>query len=200
MATGECPSGSCIYLADVGDNQEIRDEIYLYRIPDTGEPDGFSREPQVFPMALPDGPRDMEALFVLPGGEVFLVSKGRGHAVTLYRYPPPLRAGELVHLEAVQNLTDGRVPIPRQVTGADASSDGKTVAIRTYEALTFYSWESGQLEPVPGGRIALRTLNEAQGEAVALGPNGQIVLTSEAALGRGATLTLLECGEWLSGY
>ena len=36
-----------------------------------------------------------------------------------------------------------------------------------------------------GGRIALRTLNETQGEAVALGPGGKVVLTSEAALGKG---------------
>ena len=141
----------------------------------------------------------MEALFVLPGGEVFLVSKGRSHAVTLYRYPAPLRPGELVQLQRVQNLTHGRLPIPEQVTGADASSDGGTVAIRSYEALTFYSWESGQLRPIPGGRIALRTLNEIQGEAVALGPEGFVALTSEAALGKGATLTLLQCGEWLGG-
>jgi hypothetical protein len=197
IATGDCPSGNCIYIADIGDNQEIRDKVYLYRIPDTGIYDGSPRQPEVFPMTLPKGPRDMEALFVLPGEEVFFVSKGRGDGVSLYRYPQPLRPGETVTLETVQGFTDDRLPIPRQVTGADASADGKTVAIRTYEALTFYSWESGQLEPMEGGRIALRTLNETQGEAVALGPGGQVVLTSEAALGKGATLTVLECKERL---
>jgi hypothetical protein len=100
-----------------------------------------------------------------------------------------------VTLEAVQNLTADRLPIPKQFTGADASADGKTVALRTYEALIFYSWQAGQLEPMEGGRIALRTLNETQGEAVALGPGGKVVLTSEAALGKGATLTVLECRE-----
>ena len=103
-------------------------KVVLYRIPDTGIYDGSPREAEVFPMILPDGPRDMEALFVLPGEEVFFVSKGRSHAVTLYRYPPPLRPGETVTLEAVQGFTDDRLPIPRQVTGADASADGKTVA------------------------------------------------------------------------
>lgn len=197
IATGKCPSGNCIYVADIGDNQEIRDEIFLYRITDTGSYDGSARRPEVFPMTLPDGPRDMEALFVLPGEEVFFVSKGRDHGVTLYRYPPPLRPGVPVMLEAVQSLTKDRLPIPKQFTGADASTDGRTVALRTYEALTFYSWESGRLVPIEGGRIALRTLNEAQGEAVALGPGGQVVLTSEAALGRGATLTVLQCREKL---
>ena len=199
IATGECPSGNCIYIADVGDNQEIRDQVHLYRIPDPGIYDGSPQQPDVFPMTLPDGPRDMEALFVLPGEEVFFVSKGRGNGVTLYRYPPPLRPGETVTLESVQSLTDGRLPIPRQFTGADASNDGKIVALRSYEALTFYSWESDQLVPVEGGRIVLRTLNETQGEAVALGPGGQVVLTSEAALGKGATLTVLECRERVDG-
>jgi hypothetical protein len=197
IATGECPSGNCIYVADIGDNQEIREEIFLYRITDTGSYHGSAQRPEVFPMILPDGPRDMEALFVLPGEEVFFVSKGRGHGVALYRYPSPLRPGETVTLEMVQSLTEDRLPIPKQFTGADASIDGGTVALRTYEALTFYSWESGKLVPMEGGKIALRTLNETQGEAVALGPGGQVVLTSEAALGKGATLTVLQCRERL---
>ena len=39
----------------------------------------------------------------------------------------------------------------------------------------------------------LRTLNEAQGEAVGLGPRGEVVLTSEGAFGRGPTMTTLQC-------
>jgi len=146
-------------------------------------------------MVLPDGPRDMESVFVLPGEEVFFVSKGRSDAVTLYRYPPPLRAGETVSLEAVQTFSDGRLPIPKQVTGADASPDGTVVVIRTYESLSFFHVESGRLVPIKGARVALRTLHEVQGEAVALGPNGELVLTSEAALGRRAAMVTLNCGE-----
>jgi hypothetical protein len=135
----------------------------------------------------------MESVFVLPGEEVFFVSKGRSHAVTLYRYPPPLRTGEIVTLEAVQTFSGGRLSIPKQVTGADASPDGSIVAIRSYESLHFFHVEKGRLVPVEGGQVALQTLNEAQGESVGLGPNGKVVLTSEAALGRGATMTILSC-------
>lgn len=194
MATAECENGACIYLADVGDNEEVRDRIVLYRLPDTGVYDGSPQVAEAFPMVLPDGPRDMESVFVLPGEEVFFVSKGRSHAVTLYRYPPPLRTGEIVTLEAVQTFSGGRLSIPKQVTGADASPDGSIVAIRSYESLRFFHVEKGRLVPVEGGRVALRTLYEAQGEAVGLGPNGKVALTSEAALGRGATMTILSCG------
>ncbi len=193
IATGECEAGNCIYLADIGDNDEVRDGIVLYRVTDSGVYDGSAQGAEAFHMVLPDGPRDMEAAFVLPGEEVFFVSKGRNHAVTLYRYPPPLRVGDTVTLELVQTLTDGRLPLPQQVTGADASDDGNVISIRSYEGLNFFRSESGRLVPIRGGHVALRTLNEAQGEAVGLGPEGEVALTSEAALGRGATMTILRC-------
>ncbi|MBT8397014.1 MAG: hypothetical protein KJN92_08610 [Gemmatimonadetes bacterium] len=199
IATGECEAGSCIYIADVGDNEEVRARITLYRLPDPGNYDGTSQPADAFPMALPDGPRDMEALFVLPGERVFLVSKGRSDAVTLYRYPPPLRVGEEVTLEAVQTFSTGRLPIPRQVTGADATWDGKVVAIRTYEALTFFSVDEDGLTPIPGNRALLRTLQETQGEAVGLGPHGEVVLTSEGLMGRQASLAMLRCGTLIGG-
>ena len=193
MATGDCEAGACIYLADIGDNAEVREEIVLYRVVDSGVFDGSPQEAESFPMVLPDGSRDMEAVFVLPGEEVFFVSKGRSDAVTLYRYPPPLRAGETVTLEAVQTFSEGRLPIPKQVTGADASRDGSLIAIRTYQSLSFFRWENGRLVAMEGGRVALRTLGEAQGEAVGLGPDGEVVLTSEAVLSRSATMMVLEC-------
>ncbi|TFH58070.1 MAG: hypothetical protein E4G90_10960 [Gemmatimonadales bacterium] len=96
-------------------------------------------------------------------------------------------------LESVQTLTDGRLPLPQQVTGADASDDGSVVAIRSYESLRFFRFENGRLVPIQGGHVALRTLNEAQGEAVGLGPEGEVALSSEAALGRSATMTFLKC-------
>ncbi len=194
IATGPCPAGICLYVGDIGDNAEVRDGIVLYRVEDTGTFDGTPRAAEAFPMVLPDGPRDMEALFVLPGEEVFFITKGRAHPVTVYRYPPPLRSGEVVTLEAVQSLTEGPVPIPSQVTGADATPDGGLVVVRTYQSLSFYRMEEGRLVAIAGGRVNLRTLEEAQGEAVGIGPGGLVALTSEEGLlGRGATLNLLEC-------
>jgi hypothetical protein len=197
MATAQCQAGSCIYVADIGDNEVVRENIVLYRIRDPGVYDGTPAEPDVFPMALPDGPRDMEAMFVLPGEEVFFVSKGRSHPVTVYRYPPPLREGETVTLEAIQDLSDARLSIPRQVTGADAASDGRLVSLRSYEALSFFEVDAGRLVPIPEGRVDLRTLNESQGEAVALGPHGEVMLTSEGILTRPASMVELRCAALL---
>lgn len=195
LSVGDCPSGSCIYLADTGDNEEVRQGIQLIRMPEPGVLDADTElVAEVFPIALPDGPRDVEALFVLPGEEVFLVSKGRADPLTVYRYPPPLRPGEQVTLEEVQHLSDGSMSIPAQITGADASPEGDLVVLRTYQALFFYRVDGGTLVPVDGGRVTLRTLEEPQGEGVGIGPGGQILLTTEAGnFGGLAALRVLRC-------
>lgn len=195
VAVGECPGGTCIYLADTGDNQEVRPQLRILRIPEPpvlDETEALAAD--VLPVVLPDGPRDIEALFILPGEDLYLVSKGRNNPQTVYHYPPPLRPGVVVSLEAVQDLSDGPMSILAQITGADASADGTMVAIRTYWALDFYRVEGGRLVAVEGGRVALRTLEEPQGEAVGFGPEGQVFLTTEAgSFGGEAALRVLQC-------
>lgn len=201
LSVGDCPSGSCLYLADTGDNEEVRRGIQLIRLPEPGVLDADAElVAEVFPMILPDGPRDVEALFVLPGEEVFVVSKGRADPLTVYRYPPPLRPGEQVTLEEVQHLSDGSMSIPAQITGADASPEGDLVVLRTYEALFFYRVDGGTLVPMDGGRVTLRTLEEPQGEGVGIGPGGQILLTTEAGnFGGLAALRVLRCQKPFGG-
>ena len=75
-------------------------------------------------MRLPDGPRDIEALLVLPGERVLVVTKGRNDPVTVYRYPGALRP-DTVTLEEVQRLSDGPRILPRQVTGGAVSRRGR---------------------------------------------------------------------------
>ena len=40
LSVGDCPSGSCIYIADTGDNQEVRPQVRLLRIPEPGSLQG----------------------------------------------------------------------------------------------------------------------------------------------------------------
>lgn len=197
LATAPCEvHASCLYMADTGDNAERRSDgsIKILRVAEPGLPlpEGPLRA-EAFPIRLPDGPRDIEALFVLPGEQVHLVTKGRNHAVTVYRYPPPLRP-DTVTLVEVQRLTDGAQPLANQVTGASALADGTIVAIRTYQTLAFYAVEGDTLAPRIDGLVNLRTLQEAQGEAVALGSDGLVILTSEAGFfGGGGSMNILRC-------
>ena len=194
IARGRCDLGACLYLADTGDNNERRDNISLYRL---AEPEGEGEgrvDAERYRMVLPDGPRDIEAMYVLPTEQIFFVTKGRNHPVTIYRYPPPLRSEDTVTLVEVQRLTTGPMAGPRMVTGASATLDGGTVAIRTYESLQFFAVTGGErLLESDLGRVDLRPLREAQGEGVGFGANGTIVLTSESSGGVAPSLTFLSC-------
>lgn len=196
MELAPCGEGhSCLYFADTGDNQERRPDgsARIVRVTEPDPEDPGPLEADVFPVRLPDGARDVEALFVLPGERVHLVTKGRRHAVTVYRYPGPLRA-DTVTLEEVQRLSNGPRSLLDQVTGASASEDGSVVAVRTYQALELFEVRADTLARRPSGVVNLRSLQEIQGEAVALGPDGLVALTSEGGpLGGPASMRLLRC-------
>ena len=212
IARARCELGACLYVANTGDNSERRDNISLYRLAEPEVADELdvnadgnvntggnvdadrSVDVERYRMTLPDGPRDIEAMYVLPGEQIFFVTKGRNHPVTVYRYPSPLRSEEIVTLVEVQRLTDGPADVPGMVTGASATLDGGTVAIRTYATLTFFGVTEGeQLLESRVGRVNLRPLREAQGEGVAFGANGEISLTSESVFGSSPSLTFLNC-------
>ena len=205
IAVGECGDpGWCLYLADLGDNDETRaaGSIRIVRLQEPqvdhdrlNEVSDRRLEGDVFPIRLPDGPRDVEALLVLPGERVYVVTKGRNHPITVYRYPDRLRP-DTVTLVDVQRLTDDATSLADQVTGASVEPGGSIVAIRTYQAIEFFRMEADTLARSDGGLVNLRSLREIQGEAVGLGADGLVVTTSEGGpFGGSPVMNLLRC-EW----
>ena len=185
--------GSCLYIADLGDNYEERDGAFILRIPEPDPSSSGTLEPQVFPVRLPDGPRDIEAFLVLPGERILAVTKGRNHPVTVYRYPGALRP-DTVTLEEVQRLSEGPRIFPRQVTGGAVSPRGTLVALRTYESVQFYRLAADTLIPVEGGLVNVRPLREPQGEGVGIGLEGAVVLSSEGGpAGAPGSLSFMRC-------
>lgn len=210
LAGGPCEEGWCLYLADTGDNAEEREAVRLYRVaePELPRADDASPGPgsttrpapealarTAFPVRFPDGPTDVEAVFVLPGERVYLVSKGRTRPVRAYRYPGPLRPDTLVTLEALAPLGDRAPGFTGRVTGASAvPGSADLVLVRTYEAMELYRVTDRGLEALPDSRLSLRSLLEPQGEAVAVRDDGTVVLTSEEGpLSSGSEMRLLRC-------
>lgn len=197
---GPCPDGSCVYVGDIGDNNARRGSLTIYRVP---EPDSGgevrSRKTESMRLTYPDGPKDAEALAVLPNGSVYIVTKGERSAVTVYRTPGPFTNGATVRLVPVATIVEGArgVGVPRQdrITGADASSDGRWIVLRSLSAITFYrasDLESGMVREVL--RYDVSGLGERQGEGVAFGAGGTIWLVSEGGgAGRPGTLAKLNC-------
>lgn len=200
VAVGPCPGGSCIYVGDIGDNNARRSSLTIYRVsePDSGG-DVRSRKTESMRLTYPDGPKDAEALAVVPNGSVYVVTKGERSAVVLYRTPGPFTNGATVRLEPVATITDAArgVGVAKQdrITGADASSDGRWIVLRSLSAITFYrasDLESGRVREVL--RYDVSGLGERQGEGVAFGEGGTIWLVSEGGgAGRPGTLAKLTC-------
>ena len=182
-ATGPCPGGACLYLADAGNNSAPRRqrEPVLWRIPEPAPADSVSAPAARFTASFPRGAPDVEAAFVLPDGGVYLITKGSREPVELYRWPTPLRAGASQPLVHIRQL----MPHPEQpgdrVTGASAAPNGRWVAVRTYSTLAFYRTTQLLGGGGPAFTMDLTPLGEGQGEAVSLADDGSVLLTSEGS-------------------
>lgn len=194
IEAGSCDGGECLYIGDIGNNRGARGEGVIYRISEPAPDAPASAPAERFPIRYPEGNWDAEALFVLPGPELYVISKGVDQPVTLFRYPPPLRPDEPVRLEPVQRLTEAPVSLPDQVTGASADPDGRWVAVRTYTALQLYRHDGGAFEAtLDSAGVDLSTLVEPQGEGVGIAADGVIYLSSERGLHDAAPIGRLRC-------
>lgn len=188
ISVGRCAAGSCIYIADIGDNDSRRASIRVIRVAEPSPRDGATRSVDTFDAHYPDGPHDAEAAFVLPDGQVFVITKEK--LAQVYRFP--LESGHLATLQHVVGL-----PL-KDVTDADASADGTRIAVRTKDAVVFYQTEAllaGNTDS--GAAVSTSGLGEPQGEGVTFGPGNTLVLTGEGGgrktAPRPGTLATMQC-------
>jgi hypothetical protein len=199
VAAGPCeaPQGTCLYIADTGDNRERRESVRLYRVPEPAVGPGAPRataRAAALRVRYPGGPRDVEAVFVDGGGAVHLVSKGWDRVVHHYRVPAAAwRRGEAT-AEAMDSLplAVGRAA-GRLVTDAAVSPDGSIVAVRTYaEVFLFRLAPDGEL--VAGARVACELgALDLLGEGIDWLDSHRLVLTSEGVLGTAGTVSVARC-------
>jgi hypothetical protein len=152
-------------------------------------------------VTYPDGPQDAEALFALPNGNLYIVTKGEHGPVAVYRVPSANFDAAPVQLERVATVVAaGRNPRQgvasrRKVTDASASADGRWVALRTNSTITFYAaaeFVAGRIREAFSFDVS--SLREPQGEGIAFGVGRTVWLMSEGgAKGRPGTLTRLDC-------
>lgn len=192
VAVGTCPQGTCLYLADIGDNDARRRSITIYRTPEPAPGETASAPVEALHATYPDGPQDAEAFILLPGGAMLIVTKGDMGPVALYRFPSPFQDGATVALERVALLVPAvgkgkraMVARPDRITDAGVSPDGRWIVLRTNRAIRFY-----EARDFAAGRIRaayqydIGFLGEPQGEGVALSANGAVWLAGEGG-GRG---------------
>jgi hypothetical protein len=196
MATGSCGSGSCLYLADIGDNDGKRPEITIYRVPEPAKPGGSARVDAVIRASYPDGAHDAEALLASPDGTLYVVTKGDTGPVALYRVPREPRGSEPLRLERVgAPLSNGTPAANARITDGAISPDGELVVLRTRSALTFYraaDFLKGNFRETR--RVDVTSLGEPQGEGVAFGDSNTVYVAGEGGgKSQPGTLGVLSC-------
>ena len=204
LAAGPCPDGGhCLYLGDVGDNRQRRSTGRIYRLrepnPDSVPSDSIGETPvtDVLTFQYPNGPTDVEAMYVATNGDVYLISKGGSGPVMHYRLRTGAWGGDTNHVVTAESLA--QFPIDpgntrlAGVTGADLSADGHRLVVRTYRELFFYAVDdTGAVGAGPVTTCPILGL-ESQGEGVAWLDDERVVLTSErGVLGRG-TVAVVRC-------
>jgi hypothetical protein len=180
MAAGPGPdgTGSFLYVGDTGDNFGIRDGVVnLWRVPDQdpATSGGAFSEAAAIVLRIPDGPHDTEGLFVDPvDPAVYLVTKSRD-ATFVFR--GPLTPGtEPSPMELVATLFLGA-----EVTSADITADGATIAMRGYETVWMWERRAGQDigEALAAQPCEAPSPEEVQGESIAFDGGRSYVTVSE---------------------
>ena len=211
LALGPCPEGSCLIIADIGDNRAERNILELIVV---AELDIYP--PLVEPLnrvrfRYPDGPRDAEALALHPNGDIFVVSRklfptGNEAHARLYRLPAAQwharRAGVRTLIRVVDlDFRPFADALPgRLVTAMDVSSDGLRMLLLTYEDA--FEFRIDPEDPKLGisehpsvgpdyTRIELVRLRQQEGVAYAADSKG-FIYTTEAGRG-GAPMMRVDC-------
>lgn len=180
IAVGPCGDTSCLYVGDIGDNEARRSRITVYALPEPAAASGSASVADVFHARYPDGAHDAETLLVGGDGRLYVVTKGETGPVAIYRFPPKLQSGATMTLERVGAAPSGKPDADSRITDGSVSPDGQWAALRTRSTLTFYraadllngEWRAAQ-------RLEVTSLNEPQGEGVALGPDNVVFLAGE---------------------
>jgi hypothetical protein len=208
MSLGPCPTraGSCVYLADTGDNLEMRPWVTVYAVPEPepgagpGDTLRTTAAPAILQLRYPDGSHDVEAIYVAPrDGALYLVSKGRSGSIGVYRVARAQWSAprdSVVKADRVQ-IVDIRpdAGAGRWVTSAAVRPDGRVVAIRTYgEIYFFHPGVGGRLTPARERSCEIGSLDEpGGGEAIDFLDDSALVVTSEALPRRAGTIHRVIC-------
>lgn len=201
IALGPCPTGSCVYLGDIGDNDLNRDGYALFRVAeptlDAAQPVGKQSVAwERFPFHYPNHAHyNAETLLVHPGTRnVYVITKRKGAELThVFRLPLPLDVTSDVEAIPVADL-----PVPKEddppLTGGDINPTGDAVLLRTNDRLYLAQVPSGQSfeAAFTSEWKKVWAADEPQGEAVTWLPSGLGYVTASEATDA-PVLNILDC-------
>ncbi|MCC6242279.1 MAG: hypothetical protein IT353_05535 [Gemmatimonadaceae bacterium] len=194
IAIGVCPSGSCLYIGDVGDNGARRNTVRIWRIAEPQPGDSASTPAEQLVVEYPDGPRDVESMWVAPDSAVYLLTKrpekvnDRWRAAQIYRLPADawranatITASLFDSLPIVPRKNDSRGWLTDAALSSADSSGGYRLVVRSYRDVSV--WDIHPTTWHPRERLAHCLLTEvpeaSSGEGVTWLADGRIALNHE---------------------
>lgn len=211
IAAGPCPAdattpapSSCLFIADTGDNDQVRPDVSIYIVPEPRVSEAGS-SPTVVARTVryryPSGPTDAEALAVRPNGDLTIVSKGRRGNISFFSIPAATVTKAIASREVITAVFAGNTgiqPDPRSgrlATAAAVSPDGMTLAVRTYYEVYFFKLVTrrGENRWEDVGQSCALGDAEPQGEAIDYLDAKTLLLTSERSRGRPGSIHRLQC-------
>lgn len=190
MAVGPCPSGTCVFLGDIGDNGFDHTTYDIYRTPEPG-PDGGALPFERIVFRYPDGPHNSETLLVHPStGDMYIVTKG-GNPNGVYRLPSAATSPAVA--EKVATIASPK-PGENLFTAGDIHPCASRMVLRTYGGVYEYAAPNDTFESIFSATPRELPLPfELQGEAIAYARDGRAIFS--ASEGSGTTLHRASCAD-----
>ena len=140
VGPGPQPGKSYLYVGDIGDNEEARRQITIYRVPEpevtpadakSGRKSLRVTEPaEPIRLQYPDGRHDAEALLVHHvTGDIYVITKTLSTAPNVYKLQAPYSTSAVNRLRllgVIRSVPTGLI------TGGDIASDGNGVILCDY--------------------------------------------------------------------
>jgi hypothetical protein len=162
-----------LYIADIGNNDGSRDELFVYRFPEPNPRRPGELSPRrVWRLEYPNGDEfDAESFFVSRGAGYLIAKELSGGEAQVYRFSLRSRKGRAVELEP-----QCRLDVDAPVGGADLTGDKRRLAVITREGAYLFHFSDrripsdGKIEPVLSVSYSLDQM-----EGCAFTPEGLIV-------------------------
>jgi hypothetical protein len=198
--------GECVYIGDTGDNSAKRPSRVVYRVAEpTAARAGFIGDvtPQPLIYSYADGPHDVEAMYVAPNADIYLITKrrltdaaGRMRPALVFRLPAQAWRPSVPAIAQIVDslpIVPGSAPL-RTITDAALSPDARYLAVRTYAQVFVFVTDplTGRvINGIPPAVCNTMTTGEWGGEGITwFGRGAALLMTAE---GRESPMYVVDC-------
>ncbi|HEY8943584.1 MAG TPA: hypothetical protein VIM73_04950 [Polyangiaceae bacterium] len=209
VAVGPCGAQTCVFLADIGDNNAVRSEYAILRfvapmVPNSPGSMTITAEFERFRFVYEDGSHNAEGLMVGPDGTIYIATKlapgtgGRVEAMgpsSIYRLPSTLATEIVAEATKVATLS---VPADGDLAASAAAAHpcGRGFLLRTYDRV--YEFVTPEGMPFEAAFTAVPSSvampDEPQSEGIDYAPDGRGFIT--AGEGVGAPILQTRCEQF----